>query len=195
MNVTTFPPDPVLPIGTLSFELDSVAPSFAMLLTPGAAVGGVNPQPQPFLPVSFSAQNSNDPLPAVVVINPCMDVDPFAGSNPVLLLPAVAPDPDGRFFDVFFDISVDDGVARQQLHYAIGAGQPLSFANPTAVIGHSIDMSFELRRAAGAALAPGPLFTVTASGDFSAPEPGSGLLLLGSALTLIGVARIPRLKR
>jgi len=187
MEVTTYPPNPVLPIGVLSLRLDSVTPETALLLTPGTTVGGIGPIP--FVPVDVALQNPGAPFADVLVVNPCFDIDPFGGSMPVLGAPTLTPVPtDGRFFDVFFDVNVAGGVAHHQLHFEISGTQPLTFANPQAMPG-SIDLSFALVLAPGAAPAPGPLFTLTVSGDFTpVPEPATWALF-GLGLAGVGVMR------
>jgi Tol biopolymer transport system component len=114
--------------------------------------------------------------------DPCVD-----GTQEVDLLVALRPHPGGSAapvlrpatlanatptgFEVVYD-AVVPGVAstRQTLHFAIGAGQPLRFANVQvgAPLSPRFHVTFELARVPGAPV-EGPLWTVAPSGTVAPP--------------------------
>ncbi len=82
----------------------------------------------------------------------------------------------------------DGSVAQERAHFAVGAGQPFTFGSPTAVLGHSVDMSVHLLLDPnGTPSGTDPLFTVTLTGDLvAAPEPAT-LTLLGLGLASLAL--------
>ena len=116
--------------------------------------------------------------------DPCVDgnqaVDLFvelrrhpSGAAAPVLQPAVLANATATAFDVVYDAAVP-GIAttRQTLRFAIGAGQPLRFANVDVGAPQSprFHVTFELERTGGIQTA-GPLWTVAPGGTVAPPPP------------------------
>ncbi len=186
------PPEPNVPVEILALRLESVAPELGLRMV------GVTSRTGLAAVIDFGLTAVPEPIfPNFVFIVPCIEPSPLDGSNPRLQAP---PEPilgaGGSFFDVFFDVSLENGmVARHTLRIEVGAGQPFTFADPTAELG-SIDIGFHLLLdPRGTPILDAPLFSVTITGDLQAvPVPGS-LPLFGLGLALLASLYAPMLRR
>lgn len=184
------PLGPMMPVEILALRLESVSPGLGLRMEGSTSRVGLAAL------IDFRLNNPPDPnFPDDVFIIPCLEPSPLDGSNPRLNEP---PDPTlgagGSFFDVFFDVTLQNGmVARHTVRFEVGAGQPFTFADPTAELG-SIDIGFHLLLDPGGTPNPdAPLFRVTITGDLQAvPEPGS-LALFGLGFALLASLFAPAL--
>ena len=185
------PLGPIVPVEILALRLESVAPELGLRMVGDVSRDGLAAV------IDFGLIAPPDPIfPNDVFIIPCIEPSPLDGSSPRLNIP---PEPilgaGGSFFDVFFDVTLADGsVARHMVHVEVGAGQPFTFAEPTAELG-SIDIGFRLLLdPGGTPNADAPLFRMTVTGDLLAvPEPGS-LALFGLGLALLAGLFTPSLR-
>ena len=100
-----------------------------------------------------------------------VELAPLGGSNPRLGSPPddIFDPGTPTFFDVFFDIEVDEGVASHTMRFQIDADQPnLRFAE--VVVGEpqspAFEVSFRVVDDGGGPVPPGPVFEVITSGTF-----------------------------
>jgi Tol biopolymer transport system component len=176
----------IVPVDRLALSLRNVTPAVPIQLSAsgGTILAQVIPPnpvipPDPIVPVrstfNLLVHLLKHPLSTVapVLVPPNMIVPP----NPIVPLlippnPITPPNPivpATSAFDVRYDLALaGQGTSAQNLHFAIGSGQPLRFTN--VVVGPpqspEFHVTFGLERTGGT-VTNAPLFTVTSGGAFA----------------------------
>lgn len=183
----TYPPSPVIPVEILTLSLSAATDPLPVKLNAQVGGGGIDAI------VHFGAANpSSDVIPFGSFFDVFVDELPFRGSSPVSFPPSPiipAPDPNlpgVSFFDVFFEVEIDEGTAMHTMHFF--TEQAGGFTNIQVEQGNSFHVSFNLD-----SNTPGntdnlqPLFTVTTSATF-VPIPEPTTLIIWSLLATLGLS-------
>ena len=181
----TVPPQPHQPPGSgmpiAVATLDNQSPGQFDLLAPK---GGI--EPTPFVPIEFRFSEAPDPGAISSLFDMSVNIGALQGSTPVLGSPMVVvatpPDLPFSFFDVFFDVKVDGGIAHLQMRFAIDPAveQELSFVKfYTELEGDAFDLKGTLLHETGLPpLDPGlTLFAATLTGTFQISAPATAALV------------------
>jgi hypothetical protein len=204
---------PPYPTAPLSFNAVEVQPGPQQIPLETIALGLATAQDTagPPLPIDLVARNpgpTGSPaidwtwrnpgpagFPATSFFDVFVAVGPLGGGTPVLKQPGPTGFPGGPAFDVVFDTTLPGvGTEHHQLHFAIGAGQPLAFGDGSVApnpAGTGFDITFGLRQPGpiGEPDSALPLFSATLTGALEAvPEPGT-LALVGLGATVLAVRR------
>jgi hypothetical protein len=194
---------PPYPTAPLSFDVVEIHPGPVQIPLETIALGLATAQDAAGAPLPISVEKQPGPVgspvidwkqpgpagfPATTFFDVFVALGPLGGGTPLLRQPGPIGFPAGPSFDVFFDTDLAGiGTEHHQLHFEIGAGQPLEFTAGSVAEnagGLGFDITFGLKQPGpiGEPDSSLPLFSATLTGSLAeVPEPST------LALVLVGV--------